>query len=289
MKKLFLIGLWLLSVTVSKAQIGLQQIRVETYYISDSADAMTSKGGLLPVGSVTYRIYADLLPQFRFQAVYGVPGHELRLTTTTFFFNNETMGSTTPNDIAAAELKNNTVMLDSWLSVGAGSAGNYGVLKSDDNGIETIQNAEFPLVLQSENPQAGIPIKKQDGLIKGPIQSVVSFFGIEKEIQIFGNTNENVKGQVFTTTNGSWASFGGSVGPDSTNKVLIAQLTTNGELSFKLNIQLGTPDGGVQNFVAENPVGNEIRLSSLSYPEIQNDPEVKNLRKRKKETANEKL
>jgi hypothetical protein len=46
---------------------------------------------------------------------------------------------------------------------------------------------------------------------------------------------------------------------------LIAQITTDGDFSFELNIQIGTPYGGVENYVAKNPVGNEIMLPSLTY------------------------
>ena len=55
-----------------KAQNGLENITVEKYYVSNAADA-TGSIGVLPVGSVTYRIFADLLPGYKFQAAYGVP------------------------------------------------------------------------------------------------------------------------------------------------------------------------------------------------------------------------
>ena len=83
---------------------------------------------------------------------------------------------------------------------------------------------------------------------------------------MFGSQNDGTNGPVFSTWNGSWASLNGSIGPDSIdNKVLIAQITTDGIFSFELNIQIGTPTGGVQNFVAVNPVANEIVIPSLIY------------------------
>ncbi|MEO8149681.1 MAG: hypothetical protein ABI723_18730 [Bacteroidia bacterium] len=260
-------GLLLIFFSVfANAQNGLENIIVEKYYISDSADAAAPKGGHLPAGSVTYRIYADLLPGYRFQAAYGVAGHELRIATSTSFFNNEEFGATTANDIPWQQLNNNTVMLDSWLSVGAGSAGNYGILKVEDDTARTVVNTDIPQVLQNANPLAGIPLKDRDGLKAASPQSVVSIFGIENEIRIFGNKNDRANGKAFSTTNGSWASFGGAIGPNPNNKVLIAQLTTDGALSFELNIQLGASDGAVENYVAKNPVGNEIQLSCLTYP-----------------------
>ena len=48
--------------------------------MSDANDAtQNATGGVLPVGSVTYRIYVDMLPGYKFQAAYGVPGHEMRI------------------------------------------------------------------------------------------------------------------------------------------------------------------------------------------------------------------
>ncbi|MFM7900967.1 MAG: hypothetical protein ACKPAD_03180 [Bacteroidota bacterium] len=76
---------------------GLEGIVVEKYYISNANDAsVNSTGGVLPVGSVTYRVFADLAPGYQFQAVYGDANHELRLETTTLFFNNEDRGAPFP-------------------------------------------------------------------------------------------------------------------------------------------------------------------------------------------------
>ena len=246
---------------LANAQNGLENIVVEKYYISDINDTKTdSINGILPVGSVTYRVYADMLPGYRFQAAFGIPGHELRIATSTRFFNNQDRGNIIPNLIPDNNLKDNTVMLDSWLSVGAASSGNFGIIKEDDDVAKTIVH-ENPF-LQSENPDAGIPVKLRDGLIAG-VPSRVTVFGIDTAIKIFNN---QTNGSVFSTTNGSWACLKGSVGPDTiTNKVLIAQLTTDGVLSFELNIQIGTPQGGIERYVAKNPVESEIQLSALTY------------------------
>ncbi|MCX6273624.1 MAG: T9SS type A sorting domain-containing protein [Bacteroidetes bacterium] len=258
--------LFLLS-SFCNAQNGLENIIVEKYYISDANDSLASDGisinpGTLPVGSTTYRIYVDMLPGYNFQAAYGVPGHEFRIETSTLFYNNEDRGATSPT-FTKAQAKNNTVMLDSWLTVGAACQGNYGVLKTADDGVATVVNADG--VLQNNDPNAGIPISVEDGMIAGtPAQ--VTAVGITNEIAVFDAQNDGTNGPVFSSSNGSLACLGGATGPDtSTNQVLIAQITTNGTLCFELNIQIGTPGGGVQNFVARNPVGNEVVLNSLIY------------------------
>jgi hypothetical protein len=246
--------------TSQNTKRGLEAIIVEKYYVSDAKDAESKTGGHLPVGSVTYRVYVDMLPGYRFQAAYGIPGHELQIATTTKFFNNEDWGGIIANVIPFRNLKDNTVMLDSWLSAGAGSDGTIGVPKADDNEAGTIINADG--ILQHSDPSAGIPIKMRDGLSAGTPARVTAF-GIDTMLAIF---NKQTASGIFSTTNGSWACLGGSAGRDSTsNKVLIGQFTTDGVFTFELNIQIGTPYGGVENYVAKDPQGIEIILPSLVY------------------------
>ena len=249
----------------SFAQNGLENVIVEKYYVSNAADSTGSAnaaGGNLPAGSVTYRIYADLLPGYKFQALYGVAAHPLTISTSTTFFNEENYGSTSPNGISAANVRKNAAMLDSWFSVGATSAGKMGVLKTEDTD-GSVGNANG--ILLNADPSAGIAISVQDGQVVSAPQAV-TFVGINNT----GNGDLGVLdalsgiGGSFTTSNGSIASLNGSTGPTATNRVLIGQFTTTGILTYALNIQVGTPTGGVQNFVSSNPTGAEITIPSLS-------------------------
>ena len=249
MKRIYLVALMLITGFVSKAQNGLENVVVETYYISNANDASADlDGGVLPVGSVTYRIYADLLQGYKFQAAYGVPGHDLKIATTTLFWNNEDRGSTSPT-FSKTNAVRNTVMLDSWLSVGAACNGNFGIMKSMDDGLNNAVNNYSPQVLQNNDPAMGIPLTVQDGFFAG-LPEAVTAVGISNEITVFDNLNDGTNGPLFMTNNGSWASLNGSTGPNPIdNKVLIAQITTNGTLSFELNI----------------PVTGEISIPSLTY------------------------
>lgn len=252
----------LLLTNFCQAQNGLEGIIVEKYYISEPNDTnANSIGGNLPVNSTTYRIYADMLPGYKFQAAFGLANQELRLETSTLFFNNADYGSTTPN-YSKNNARKNTVMIDSYLSVGAACNGNHGILKSDDNGVSNAINNFTPQVLQSTNQAAGIPLTIQDGFIAGtPCQ--LTAVGITSEISVFDNATV---GSVFSTYNGSWACLNGATGYDSiSNKVLIAQLTTDGIFKFKLNIQIGTPSGSTEQYVAENPTANQIQLADLIF------------------------
>ena len=261
MKKNLLLALAAFATFETFSQNGLENIVVEKYYISNENDATVNEFGVLPVGSVTYRIYVDMLPDYKLQAIYGVPGHEMRIATTTLFFNNEDRGATTPT-YNKNQAKNNTVMLDSWLSVGAACVGNFGVLKSEDDGVATNVNSD--LVLQNNDPNAGIPLTEQDGFLLGTPQPITTV-GLDNIITVFNNQNDGTNGPVFSTSDGAWSALSGATGPTASNSVLIAQITTNGVLSFELNLQLGTPAGGVERYVASNPIDAEILFPGLTF------------------------
>jgi hypothetical protein len=253
----------LLSCVFSNAQTGLQNIIVEKYYVSDANDSIGS-AGILPVGSVTYRIFADMKAGYKFQAAYGTvaPAHTLFIKTTTSFFNNEDRGATSPT-YTKSQAKNNTVMLDSWLTAGAACTGNFGILKSEDDGVGTVVNADN--LLQNNDIAAGIPLTEQDGLLAGTPGNFTKI-GLDPAIDVFDALSQ--VGNSFVVDDGAWSCLEGAMGPDTTNKVLIGQITTDGDLTFELNIQIGTPDGGAEQYVARNPVGLETQLPSLIYNSI---------------------
>jgi hypothetical protein len=243
---------------------GLEGIVVEKYYISNANDqSVNSTGGVLPVGSVTYRVYADLAAGYQFQAIYGDANHELRLETTTLFFNNEDRGAPFPT-FSKNFCDDNTVMLDSWVSVGAACANNFGVLKVNDDGVATVVNNDG--VLQNNDPLMGIPLTQQDGFLAGVPQPVTAVNITALEAMLDAQ-NDGTNGPLFSTNNGSWASLNGSTGADPlVNHVLLAQITTDGVFSFKLNMQIrNTTTLQVENYVAQNPVGNEILEPTLTY------------------------
>lgn len=247
------------------AQNGLEHIIVEKYYVSDANDkSVDPDGGELPVNSVTYRVYVDMLPGYIFQAAFGTPEHMMRIGTTTRFFNNEDRGARHPT-YTRSQAQNNTVMLDSWLSVGASLRDYVGVLKDKDNGDNTIQNSDG--VLQNAHTQAGIPLTQEDGAILGPSEpvTVVGFF--DTDLTIFDDANEAAIPSALVTNDGAWSSLNGSMGPDTIeNVVLIGQFTTDGVFDFELNIQIRNQATlGVETYVARNPTGAEILFDELIH------------------------
>jgi hypothetical protein len=246
------------SLTLAQAQ-GLEGIIVEKYYITDANDASDADAGTLVDGSTVYRIFVDMAPGYDLETVFGNSDHGLRFETSTFFFNNEDRGSITANGLGANFLNQGTVLIDSYLSMGAGGSGQWAVVKSDDTD-GSIDNIDG--FLQSVNPEAGIPFATADGLTVGtpPAVTLVSLPGV---FDVFEDINF---GPSFSTNNAAWAVLGGTQGPDAENRVLIAQLTTDGEFSFSLNLRLGAPDGSFEQYVASDAIGDEIEFAALNFP-----------------------
>lgn len=252
---------------------GLEDVIVETYYISDANDATDSDGGILPAGTTTYRIFLDLAPGYKLETVYGSPIHELRIETSTLFFNNEDRGEVSGNLIGDNRLDDNTVALDSWVTIGAASEAHFGVLKTDDpdgsvvggenndGGSEEIPGG----LLTNDAPEAGIPLTEADGLIDGTVSDVTLISDDPSIFDVFDNEND---GPVFSTNNGAWAILGGLEGQTAENRILIAQITTNGDLSFSLNVRVSTLDGSGDpiDYVSGTPSGDEIFFPQLNFP-----------------------
>ncbi len=267
MKIVYNISFFVLLCMQLSAQQGLEGIIVEKYYISNENDkAVDGDGGELPLNSVTYRVYVDMLPGYIFQAAFGVPEHELKITTTTKFFNNEDRGNRFPT-YSRNQAQNNSVMLDSWLSVGAALKDYTGVLKTQDDGVNTIVNADG--VLLNDDPEAGIPLSLQDGAVLAPSESVTVVGFFDADLSVFDDNNAGPIPTIMSTKDGAWSSLNGSMGADSLdNKVLIGQFTTDGVFEFELNIQIRNQQTlGVEKYVARDPIGNEIRWYQLIYNE----------------------
>ena len=66
--------MFLFSSGAMMAQIGLQDVQVETYYVANATDIAQNGGGVydpLPAGAKTYRIYVDMLAGWELQALFA--------------------------------------------------------------------------------------------------------------------------------------------------------------------------------------------------------------------------
>jgi hypothetical protein len=227
----------------------LEGVIVEKYYTAGPADYADTLGGVLPQGSVTYRIYIDLKPEYTLQMVYGNQKHELFLKTSSKFYNNTYCGAVIGYNVNTAKINKGNYSLDSWISLNSATKNYAGILRADDTDGSIIHKEG---------------LSKSDGLTNGNLPWFKPF---NLNLGFFDKADSAI---CFSTRNGGWAALDGVAragikGPTPDNRILVAQLTTNGELSFDLNIQVGTPSGGVVHFVAHNPEGEEVLFKELSF------------------------
>lgn len=224
----------------------LEGVIVEKYYVVDSNHDADTLGGALPKGAITYRIYIDLKPEYTLQLIYGNQMHPLTIQTSTTFYNNTDCGALIGYNVNYLKLNNGSFALDSWLTINSASNQYAGILKSDDADGSVLKRHS---------------LDKADGLTNGNLPMIKPF---NLDLTFFDNA---LDASVFSTNNGGWAAISGMksgvTGPTKDNRILIAQLTTTGQLSFELNIQVGTPSGEVLKYVAENPADGEIKFTGL--------------------------
>jgi hypothetical protein len=223
----------------------LQSIIIEKYAVASAPADSDTVGNPIPAGSVTYRIYADMLPGCRLQAVYGNQSHTLYFKTSTRFYNDRICHAETGFNIDAKKLHVGHAALDSWITIGAASRIHTGIPRCEDH-----DGFSF---LTPNNP-----LSEADGLTKAVLGDF-QIFNID-----LGFFDNDSTASEFNTSNGGWACKGGLSGPTTENRVLIAQLTTNGLLAFGLNLQIGTPDGNFLQYVYNEPIGDEITFRGLS-------------------------
>jgi hypothetical protein len=261
-----LLAFFLLLTTVIAAQTfeGLDGIYVEHYYQSNEMDNRAGNlSGELKTNSKTYRIFLDLSPGYRFQAAYGTLAHPLRFHSEEHFFNHAGIGNTYPNVIPERSLSKNITLLDSWFTAGAAGESFMGVPKMFDLDDNLLSKNFEESYLVNNTKWMEYSLKERDGMHVSNDLPIVNLFQLDstsKHLMMVTNSNH------LEINNGAWACLGkGSIGVDSlgTNYVLIAQLTTSGELDFELNIMVGTPQGKSIKYVWGNPQQGEILCSLL--------------------------
>lgn len=254
--KNILVVIFTLFIAFASAQDAIKKVIVETYYISDANDASDTTGGKLEVGSKTYRVYIQLKPGCKLISLYGDKYNMLKISSTAPFFNNISDGVTFAKDMNVKYLANNTVALDSWITLGQTSrkaAKTYfGIPKSqdtdgsivgginNDGGSADIQGG----LLSNADASAGVPLTIADGM--DTLTKVVSNWVHNGFIDVISGEDSTVFGSVKPGTefvsNNAYLVNTGIVGVNAdSNQILVAQLTTKGELSFELNVQVFDP------------------------------------------------
>lgn len=262
---LFVIVLSSLDSSLS-AQTLLEGVEVETYYVSTPAEEGDEVGGNLPAGSVTYRVYVDLAPEVQLLALYGNASHPIAISADAPFFNNNDRGELWGHLIRGNRLDENTVALDSWLSLGAASDDHWGVLKSNDPDGSILGGDSHESGWLS-NGDVEIALTEADGLAVWETPFAQSFFASgDPADAAFG---ENTETNSFVSSNFRIQQES-VLSPDQENRYLVAQITTSGALVFMLNIEVITPSNQVVRIVSDNAVlgENEVFSNFLSYPPV---------------------
>ena len=202
-------------------------------------------------GQTTYRVYVDMAPGDKLLAVYGfddadpTTGNDVEFATTTTFYQDgfganfgEGINPGLYGPFATAEG-------DSWITFGGANNANFGIPRAFDGDGSTIGNTGAP-----------------DGYVSpSPIPPSTNTLGDVTQ----GNS-------ATTITDGSWFLLGGVSGPTPENAVLIGQWTTDGDFSFRFNIQIQSAEGDNQVFTHTNatqPDGSQAIVSGdLSYPPV---------------------
>ena len=277
MKKILIVFSFFLLSNFSKAQ--LQKLVVETYYVSDFNDSTDQIGGKLASGSKTYRIFAKLEPGSKLTKIYGDENHLIRFSSDSVFFNNLDRGKTFGKDLTKNNFKENTVALDSWLTLGMLSKTHAGILKADDKDGSFIggQNndggsAEISGgLLRNADPIAGIPLTISDGqYLPNLVPSNWADYGFldpqsGKDSSIFGSL---LAGKEFKSNNAGLQNSGVMADASNNQLVLIGQLTTKGNFTFEINLEVINANGSISKYVADDKVLNpgEIFSRHLKFP-----------------------
>ena len=284
--KTFITTLFISLFAAHYASAQLEKVIVEKYYVSDANDATDVSGGGVPVGSTTYRIYVDLKPGTVLKRIYGDANHPFSISSSDVFFNNILDGQTFGKDFIKGRYLENTVALDTWLTLGQtakqGTKYYYGILKDQDTDGSFVGGANndggsaavATGLMINQDPSCGIPLTVADGM--DTLNSAPTNWYNAGVLDFLSGVDTTMFGSV--TPQSSFLSSGfelscsgvhGTVA--DSNQVIIAQLTTLGELAFNINITVEELVNGVPTLV--NYVGtdsllgeNEIYNSYLSYP-----------------------
>lgn len=280
---ILLLGFWLLPHAVFSQ---LEKIIVETYYITDANDATDTFGGTATVGMVTYRVYADLLPGTEVLAIYGDTDHPFIVESTTPFYNHVSDGQSFAKEFVKSRYEEGLVALDTWLTIGQttkkqGNITHYGIPKNQDTdgsfigGINNDGGSEMIAEGLLNNTDLEYPLTIADGmdtLDYTPIDWIsygVTDFLTGADSTIFGSIS--LDSTAYRSTNFLLSTSGVyGVNPDS-NCVLLAQLTTAGELQFRLNLRVRytvANETVVVSYVGTNVINSEDEIYSplLTFP-----------------------
>ncbi len=270
--------------TATQAQV--KGLSVEKYYIADSNDLTDSTGGRsMESGAKTYRVFIELEPGSKVRQVYGDLNHQLRFSSTAVFYNNNDRPSSEFGyEIRSSWFSDNPLLaLDSWLTIGWATNNQKGVLKALDNDGASIAGnnnnggtAAIPGgLLNNTNPDMGLSLSQADGLVfsttpMGQWTDIGFKDAFGNDTTVFGPDSI---GSEFSCRTCILQQNQGVTGASvDSNKVLIAQLTTAGELSFEINLLIEQQDAFGNTILVKYVANDQVLMPDeqvspfLTYP-----------------------
>ncbi|HEY0977221.1 MAG TPA: hypothetical protein VGE21_07100, partial [Flavobacteriales bacterium] len=254
---------------------GLENIIVEEYYTITQADAdyyNNEVGGTYPLvaGMKCYRIFVDMAPGYRFLTAFGDPAPQgggaslnpLDFTTTTTFWNDDNYGDYIPTQTRRLDEGS---AFDSYLTVGrTGTSGGAAGCGSNLEQLGVPRAADTNGNLTMCTTYSGFQSGDNDGNIPGTVPSLTLNLGGTMDFAAFTED-----GSSFVIVDESWATLPANTGvdPQGANTVMIAQLTTNGDFSFHLNIDISDPQQNIETYVWNQAGPGRQRSDLLIFPQ----------------------
>lgn len=247
-----------LAITGQALTPGLEGILLERFYeVNEKDRSVQHLSGPIDEGAVTWRIFLDLEPGYRFQAAYGTTAHPLEMNSTKVIYNHNGFGNYCPNVIMEKFFHKDIAFLDSWFSTGAATETQMAIPRAFDTDHQHDFIRFERGFLENDLLDGTGKLSMRDGMSDSESMVFPTFYHMDeaqKKMMTTSVSNEII------IEDGAWAAMGkGALGVDSLgrNHLLIAQITTSGDLECKLNIMIGTPDGKSLRYVYANPMENE--------------------------------
>jgi len=230
----------------AKAQ-GIEGVLVERYH-----ELPPREQGGAPL--ITYRIYLDLAPGHSLLTVFGEAGRNLFFRTTTRFFNDTINGGSAGERIDPERLSDFPLALDSWLALGFATSAHKAVPLHLDKDGSLLAKPDRREARQAYDSA----LFMRDGLVAAQrVPEVMNLY-------ISTSYLDRLSGGLIETAVGAYGAMGSVAGATEENMVLIAQLTTDGELSYAINAAVRAPDGSIMKHVAYRALASdEIELPAL--------------------------
>jgi hypothetical protein len=181
-------------------------------------------------------------------------------------------------------LSKNTVALDSWITLGAASKKYLGIPKADDpdssivGGIYNDGGSEgiSPGLISNTSAVAGIPVTDKDGLVQ--VAAIPANYLPSGDLPLLSAADTSIFGdntKLYFESNNAMLQCSGAFGYDSLNRILVAQLTTVGDINFEINIEVKDSLGNLIRYVADGSdtsyIQNQVLVTErvspfLKYP-----------------------